>query len=167
MTFPNHFFGLSLEGTGAAVFGGFPPLPHFAPALALGNLSLDQIGTITVFIVLSIPALVGLKTLFFPVRHEIAGQPIEVKSAPHYLTDDDCKQRRNDIERRVTALEQRFAEVDKKWADDMRGLRGDLEKKVDSLHHRITDTTQALDGKISDLPERIVALLTTAKRLNQ
>ena len=164
-------------GRGAAVIGGFPSLPH---SLAFANLPLtfEQLGIgivlAVVVIRMLIPAVSAVRSWFVPHRTQIVGDTLTVKKATEPVTEETCGLHRNELTRRIKALEANhqaleskidagFAAMDARWSNDVRELR----TQIDNLHKRVTDTSSALGDKISALPEHIIDLLHTAKELNR
>jgi len=159
---------------GAAVFGGNPSLPLAFAA----SLSLEQIGIGTVFVLLLIPAALGIKSFVSKPKQEIANVPLIVKEAPKLVTKPECDLAHRDLERRVKALEEnqaaieqmiedKFKALDDKRSHDVHQLHVDIEDTKDSLHKRVTDTTAALNDKIGKVPELVIDLMLKSKELQR
>lgn len=142
---------------GMAGFGGFPP------CLASLDLTFEQVGIATVMVLLSVPAISGIRGWFSKPRTHISPQPLVVEEAPKFVSAREIELRQQAMEQRVTAIETRQAEMDEKLGNDIGMLRQDIGK----LHGRIDNSMQTLNDKIAAVPAQIVSLLNATRNLNR
>jgi len=92
-------------------------------------------------------------------RREIAPQPLEVKPAQEFVGAGQCLARHENLERRLSALEQGLLALRREMREDRAALTRQMLEEIGRVHARVNESEQRLGQNMRILPGEIVALL--------
>lgn len=95
-------------------------------------------------------------------RREISPQPLEIKPAEEYAGAAQCRTQHENVERRMTSVEQGILALRREMREDRAALTRQMLEEIGRVHARLNESEQRLGQNLRTLPGEIVALLRNA-----